>query len=505
MRVIFLQSENENLAIEYFSSILQSLGHEVGLTYDHRYFARTGISIPALGSAFDMRNMLADQVVRGRPDLVCFSVMTSDYLWAVDMASRIKARSDVPVLFGGIHAISVPDVVMSEAPVDMVCVGEGEKALPQLLEQLPDFPGIDVPGIWVKNGGEVIRSDVPPLVEDLDAVPFPDKELFYRELPWLSRGYLLITSRGCPYSCTFCGNDVLRKAYKGKGRYVRRRSVESVMSEIMLARERYKPKRFNILDDCFTMNKSWLGEFCGLYADKVRIPFVALSHPQLIDDDVAGMLSDAGCFILLLGIQSSSESIRSEILNRKESNEQVMQAAEICHRHGLRFSIDHIFGLPYEGVEEYRHALSFYNNLRPDAVNTYWLVYFPGTTIIDHAVDAGILAKDDLGRIDRGDMDISLNVGIGRGDRKDSAVGFKNYAFLYSLIPLLPGRVIDFLAKREIYLDGRDVPISVTGALRVLGLIRLGILGIYLEEVFGMLGGFLKETWRLLVSRVSGK
>ena len=474
------------------------------LAYDHRYFERTAVSLPLLARLLDERDSLSERVAEWAPDLVCFSVLTNAYQWSLDMAARMKRLTNAPVLFGGVHVVSVPEVVIGENCVDMVCVGEGEGPLLELLEQLENYPRVEVPGIWVKGDGAVRKGEPPALVSDLDSLPLPDKDLFYYQLPWLSAGYLVITSRGCPYACTFCGNDVLRRAYRGRGRYVRRRSVEGVLDEMLNARSRYNPERFNILDDCFTADKAWLEEFCRRYRREVRLPFVALSHPRLIDGEVAGLLSGAGCFQLLLGLQSSSERTRREVLNRRETNLQIQKAAELCHIHNLSFSIDHIFCIPGEGVEEYRHALGFYNSLRPSAVNTYWLIYFPRTRIVDTALEAGILSREDLPLVDRGLLNVSMNVGIGRGESGDRGVPYTNYAFLYALIPLLPPRLVDFLVRRGIYLEGRSVPLALIAAARVLALLKIGIWGIYRSEVLSMLRGFLAKSLKILFRRAAG-
>lgn len=493
MKVTFVQSENESLAVEYFSALLKSSGHSVDLAYDHRYFARTAVTLPALAHAFDMHEMLVEQIVDGRPDMVGFSVMTSGYQWAVDMARRIKRVSNVPIIFGGVHVSSVPEVVISEDAVDIVCVGEGERSFLSLVDQFERYPDVDIPGIWIKSDGEIRMSEPNQMITDLDSLPFPDKSIFYEKLPWLSRGYLIMTSRGCPYSCTFCSNDMLRRLLRGKGRYVRRRSVDNVIEEMRLARERFRPSRFNILDDCFTADKAWLREFCARYKKDVSIPFIAVSHPNMVDEQVAAMLVSARCAILLLGVQSTSEATRREILNRKETNEQIKEAAAACHRHGLKLSIDHIFGIPGEGLEEYRRALSFYNEIRPDTINTYWLVYFPKTTIIEHALNAGILEACDVDLINRGELDIAMNVGIGGEGRKKSNE-FYNYAFLFSLIPFLPERAIEFLTKHGIYLDNWKPPIALTLTLRVLSLVKFGLWKVYWETAVGILMGFFKSS-----------
>lgn len=498
MKVTFVQSENESLAVELFSALLKEKGHVTELAYDNRYFSRTAVNLPGLANLFDMRDRLAEDVASGKPDLVAFSVMTSGYQWAVDMARRIKRAIDVPIVFGGVHVIAVPEIVIEEDCIDAVCVGEGEVPLVSLVDQIRSFPDVDVPGMWIKRGAKVVTSEPGDMVSDLDSLPFPDKELFYDKLPWLSRGYIIMTSRGCPYACTFCSNDMLRRLYKGRVQYVRRRSEADVLDEMSAAVSRYRPDRFNILDDCFTADKDWLARFCEAYIRDIGVPFIAVSHPQLVNDDVARMLAEANCAQILLGVQSASESVRRNVLNRRESNEQIRAAAQACHRNGLRFSVDHIFGIPHEGEAEYRKAFRFYNELRPNAINTYYLVYFPGTTIIDSALEAGILDAEDVDRINRGELDISMNVGIGAGRKKTDM--FYNYAFLLSLIPLLPRRVIDFLDRREMYLDGWKPHIALIMILRVAALLIVD-LRLYWRGSLGMARGFLRSAWRTTVRR----
>ena len=501
MKITFVQSENENLAFEYFSALLRARGHAVELAYDHRYFARTGVRLPKIARYFDERDMLVKRIVDGRPDLVAFSVMTSSYQWALDMARRIKRRCDTPIIFGGVHVSSVPAVAIKEEAVDMVCVGEGEESFMSLIDQFESYPAVEIPGIWTKVEGQVREQEPARLLMDLDTLPFPDKEIFYDELPWLSTGYLIMTSRGCPYSCTYCCNDTMRKIAKGKGQYVRRRSVDNVIEEMKEAKRHYNPKLFNIMDDCFTADKSWLREFCSRYHKEVDIPFISTSHPSVVGDEVASLLARAGCMAVLIGVQSTSEESRNKILNRKETNDQIRSAVEACHRHGLKLSIDHIFGIPGEGKEEYRNALRFYDELQPDVINTFWLVYFPRTTIVEHGLTAGILSPDDVGSINRGELDLAMNVGIGGQKRKKSSE-FYNYAFLYSLIPLLPRRVMDLIVDKGAYLDEWSPPIALTLALRMISLMKLGEPRVYLERALEILIGFLKSALRIARDRI---
>ena len=111
-----------------------------------------------------------------------------------------------------------------------------------------------------------------------------------------------------------------------------------------------------------------------------------LTHPSFLILDIAKLLKKSGCYFLLFGIQSASETVRKNILNRFESNAQIAQAAQNCHEAGLQFSIDHIFNIPTEGIKEYKQAVKFYYSLHPSVINAYWLQYFPKTEIVNIAL-----------------------------------------------------------------------------------------------------------------------
>ncbi|HQO59180.1 MAG TPA: cobalamin-dependent protein, partial [Candidatus Omnitrophota bacterium] len=160
MKVAFINDSCERLGVEYISAVLKQHGHTVKLFADPQLFNDENFTIAPLAGFFDQQEELLVRVREFQPDLVAFSVVTDFYQWACRLARRVKAVMDVPVLFGGIHATSVPEKVLQQDCVDMVCRGEGEFALLDLVNNMEkgrrDYA---IPNIWFKKNGAIIRND----------------------------------------------------------------------------------------------------------------------------------------------------------------------------------------------------------------------------------------------------------------------------------------------------------------------------------------------------------
>lgn len=168
----------------------------------------------------------------------------------------------------------------------------------------------------------------------------------------------------------------------------------------------------------------------------------------------------------MFGIQSASETTRAKILKRYESNKQIEKAAQDCHKAKLKFSIDHIFNIPGEGLKEHQQALSFYNKLRPSIIHSYWLQYFPGTEIIKTAMKYKIISKSDLKNIEEGKTSTSLVVGLGGKDNFDPNLVYKNLQFFFTLLPIIPQKLMDKIINKKLYLTRFNPPLILNIALK---------------------------------------
>jgi len=490
MRITFVQDSCENLAIQYLSSLLRKEGHQVFLVIDPQLFNLAHLKNNFLEKIFDARDMVVQEVKNTKPNLVAFSVFTSDYQWALETAGRIKKLDrNIPIIFGGIHPTSVPEVVIREKDVDIVCVGEGEQALLELARSFDKKrKNYKIKNLWFKNKGKIIKNEIRPLLRNLDKLPLPDKDIFLSKSPsFLKQYYLIMATRGCPYRCTFCANHVKAKIYRGKGKYLRIRSVENVIKELVWAKKKYPMlKMVGIPDDILPLNKAWLRKFIIRYKREVNLPFLCYTHPRYIDKEIAHLLKEGGCFWLNMGLQTASETNRIKLLKRVESNEEIRRAVNCCHKVKLRFSLDHIFGIPFEGEEEYVEALKFYNELRPDLINEFWLVYFPKTEIINLGKRAGYIDKKTEREINEGKVSTccTLKIGESSKDISRSKEGeFKNFALLYTLLPLIPKRIMDKIIDKKWYKKVPEVPGLIFFLAKFIGRIQIGQIYLYTSEI----------------------
>jgi len=451
MKVLFVYRENESPAIEQLSAVLKKNTHATELVVDLFAF-KGGPKLSFLGRRFDFLKLISEKIQEMDPDLIAFSVVTDDYLWACERAEFIKEKFPrIPIVFGGIHPTAVPEKVLENGFVDFVILGEGEYALVELLENIskPDqWPSIR--NLCYRSNEKVVINETRPLIENLDELPPADKELFYRQMPYLAQRYLVLTSRGCPNSCTYCCNSLLKKLNQGKGKHVRRRSSESVIQELFMARQRYKIKEVLFFDDHFLFDAKWLSEFLEEYEEKIKLPFRCLSIARYIDRQTRALLEKNGyCTFLQIGVQTASEKLRQEICHRHDDNENIVQVVKSLKKIKIAVALDHIFGLPNETVEDHIDSARFYVSLKPDLIDTFWLNYYPGTEIVGIAQKLGLLTDQEIEEIEHGKFQRRYEV-VEAGHIANLEI-LKKLRNFFNLIPLLPVKMSNFIIQRRIY------------------------------------------------------
>jgi radical SAM superfamily enzyme YgiQ (UPF0313 family) len=388
LRVLFVypnatNTEYISYGIAYLSANVKAHGHQTGL--------------------LDLtwgRGVRAAQVHRAiddfQPDLVAITAMSVDYPLALEVARHVKAYCDRPVLFGGMHATVAPESVIAEDAVDMLCVGEGEEALADLCDRWDaghDF--LDTPNFWFKRDGAVIRNAPRPLTQDLDSLPFPDRDLFDfdRYSTALNGQLAILATRGCPYSCTYCANNFLRRLYPGQ-KYVRSRSVDNVLREIEECVDRRRVRAIDFMDDVFIANRRWILEFCERYAERIRLPFRCGARVEYVSDEVCAALVQAGCTWLFMGIEAGDPAIRRDVMRRAYSDEQVVEAFRIARAHGLKVASFNMIGLPHETRETLWKTVQLNKAVRPDDLRVSIFQPYHGTEIRDLCVAEGLIDAD---------------------------------------------------------------------------------------------------------------
>ncbi len=394
----------ENAGVRYLQAFLKREGFKVSVVF-FREWRNNNNQYPTQEDV----DLLINLLKKLNPSLVGFSFISSFVSIARDLTLQIKKNLDVPILWGGIHATTSPEECLEYA--DFVCIGEGEGPLLDLSKALSSGNSPkNIPNIWLKEEGKVHKTPSRMLIQDLDILPFPDYtdegkylidfgKVYEGEPTRKGAEYRIYCSRGCPYACSYCYNSILKRIYKGKGKYYRHRSPHHVIEELKQAKKLFpKLRRVKIDDDtAFAFGKDWVEEFCRLYKKEIGVPFECLIHPHLLREDLLTMLKDAGLIKVQIGIESASESEMRDVFKRAPGNRHILEFAKMNQRLGLEVVYDVIIDNPLATEEDKKALFEFLLELPPPyKLYLYSLVIFPGTELAEDLLRKGIISKEDI-------------------------------------------------------------------------------------------------------------
>lgn len=443
MKIVFAAIGSEQLAISLLSGIAKRRGHDVSLAYTPSLFHdRWNLEIPTLGKFFDETDVIVESIIDNKPDILAFSVLTATYQWALEVARKSKERlPHLKTIFGGVHVSAVPDRVIKKPEVDFLVIGEGELAFSEILEAVEtmDYTRAISNTWYKKQSGEIVKGVQRSFNQNLDDLPAFDKVIWEKHIR-VEDKYMTMASRGCPYRCSFCFNNFFARLPEEKGgKYVRLRSVDHMMNELLWAKKRYKQiKLIDFQDDVFTVDKKWLKEFLYRYKEEIQIPFQCLTHPKYLDEETARWLSEAGCRWIQMGVQSMDEDFKKHNLQRFERSDQIVEACRVMQKYGIKAKLDHMFGLPDEPLSAQEKALSLYSDYTPQRIQTFWTCYLPGTDLMKEGLAKGIVTPEEAERLYEG-VDFYFYRNDENIKNPEMVKIYKQYEFIYKILPLLPG------------------------------------------------------------------
>ncbi|MBI2472550.1 MAG: cobalamin B12-binding domain-containing protein [Planctomycetes bacterium] len=352
--------------------------------------------------------------------LIGISLFTSDFPNAIYLVKHIKNNLNIPVIFGGKHPSAKPEQSLLYA--DMVCIGEGEEALTELLQKIESRQDYyNTRNLWIKHNGAIIKNPNRSIIENLDSVPFPDyscddhyawetgTDEIIRLTPEILKKYMFpegntglipyktLFSRGCPFSCTYCYS--FKKMYKGQ-KYLRFRSIENIIQELELIKKNLPYiQMVELLDDnIFALSLEKIDEFCHTYKRRIWLPMYFTGHPKDITEDKLSRFINAGLIITCMGVQTGSKQTK-KLYKRNVPDETILKAVHAVHKFKnslVASEYDVILDNPYETnenlVETIRLLLKF---PKPRHFKLFSLTFFPGTELYEKAKQDGILSEED--------------------------------------------------------------------------------------------------------------
>jgi anaerobic magnesium-protoporphyrin IX monomethyl ester cyclase len=335
------------------------------------------------------------KILEYKPDLVGFSATTSGILDGYQMAESIKrANNQIRIVFGGAHISALGSVLLEQFnDIDFLCMGEGEITLSQLASG-KDVSAID--GLIWKEGNQVRSNPVRSQIADLDTLPFP----VYETLKGFPRGYHLplfsyvrspgatmVTSRGCPYQCSYCDRSVF-------GRVYRYHSARYIYDHICYLRSHFGIRHINIYDDLFKTNRKRIENLCQLLTAKSPgIQFNCAVRVGHADDQLLKILKDAGALQVSVGIESGDQ----EVLKCHKPGvylDEVRDTINRIKKNGLRAKGLFMMGLPGETVESIKKTSDFLISLGLDDMNMSKFTPFPGAPVWKTIREHGTLDHD---------------------------------------------------------------------------------------------------------------
>jgi radical SAM superfamily enzyme YgiQ (UPF0313 family) len=332
--------------------------------------------------------------------------------------------------------------------LDAICAGDGERAIIRMLDAFAR-------GETVKGIPNVSTMDYAfekkEVVEDMDVVAFCDRDLIYDHSPeLLDQGIRsFLTQKGCPYKCTYCFNHAYNHMFKGDGRKIlRRRSVSNLIEEIVQVVDAYPVVRMlRFADDVFVIqNDKWLEEFAERYPKEIGIPFYCLIRCNSLTEEVAQLLSKAGCRSIGMSIEAGTSKIRNDVMKRNMPDEMLERSFALARKYGLNAFANTILAVPGTTYQDDYKSVMFSRKLNPACPTFSIFSPFPGTDLTKYAIDIGVLDPEfDYNEVSAWDRSVLNSYSA------DERMRQTNLAFLGALICKVPRfmlPVMDFLVKQ---------------------------------------------------------
>lgn len=409
--LVSFQGDLGSFGVRYISSCLRAAGFETQILFiPHRSSKKLDCNWVDTATEF---------ILEQRPDVIGISLMCCHFHNSLALTESLKARTDRPVVWGGLHPTICPEECIAHC--DMLCRGEGEEAVVDLTRAMAAGREYsDTLNFWFRDGTTVIRNPLADRPEDLDRLPFPDYDFSHQSIlhgsqihpmtydlarhypPYNRDTHFVFSSRGCSFQCSYCCSPLVAKLAGGP--YLRRREPKQVVSELEEALERFSQLKCIMFcdDDFIAADAHWQNEFSELYTEKIGLPFMCAGNPVHIDAPTLDRLTRTGLVGLGAGIQSYSETVRRTIFNRQMSDQRMDKAIEDLARFDdaiKAICYDFIVDFPGDTNAFKKENIRRLNRLKRNfTINIFPFTAYPGTAIAED-LPADHPARDGIYRL----------------------------------------------------------------------------------------------------------
>lgn len=372
----------------------------LGLTYIAAYLEKSGYRVRIFD--FDVEDLTPEGLLREFQNTgvraAGISTTTPTIMTAIDIAGRIKnACKDILVIAGGPHATALPEETLKRSKIDIIVRGEGEITCLEILKRLDSGKGLEgLEGVSFKKDGSIVHNLDRPLLERLDHLPFPARHLLKMER-YKTNNYLeaygdrfanIMGTRGCPYRCSFCGQDIIFK------NTIRSRSAKNIADEFEELQNTFGIKVCLFEDSTFTALPALVEETCKEILKRgLAIKWGAMGRVNLADEKLYRLMKQAGCILVFYGIESGNQ----EVLERAHKGitlSMARDAVRIAKRAGLPVNASFILGLPGENRKTITETIDFAVSLDPDYATFSLATPYPGTEFYDTVLKEGYDLSD---------------------------------------------------------------------------------------------------------------
>lgn len=381
MNILFIYSLQDFLTAAKPLQVQEQI--QFGISYISSFLKKHGHYTKLIVLTRETKSSIIDKYLKKfNVKLICFSSIFSEYKFIANIAKYIKnLYPSIFLLAGGTHVSLNPEDCVLDS-FDALCIGEGEEATLNLVEQLQKgIKPSGIPNLWIKNCLEIEKCSPRPFLQDLDNLPFPDREMWQEWIRFPKSRLPVLLGRGCPFQCTYCCNHALKKL--ASGNYVRFRSPDNILSEVRELTNTFPGQKEIYLEvESFGVNLNWAIELCSkienFNAERSQPIVLGVNLRITPNTNLEGLfdaMKKSNFNFINIGVESGSERVRREILKRNYTNEDIIKAVKLARKYNLKVYFFNLIGIPGENISDFMETVKINRICLPDS--HYLSIFFP--------------------------------------------------------------------------------------------------------------------------------